>query len=98
MQIDDRYHATWLAQHNNGMDPATNIDYGAQQLAANIARFPNNLDAAIAAYNAGPTAVNRAIRAGHDVNSVTTGGDYATDVLNRAATFRTMLPQAQPQP
>jgi hypothetical protein len=98
MQIDDRYHATWLAGHNNGMDPATNIDYGAQQLAANIARFPNNLEAAIAAYNAGPTAVNRAIRAGHDVNSVTTGGDYATDVLNRAATFRTMLPQAAPQP
>jgi soluble lytic murein transglycosylase-like protein len=52
MQIDDRYHGTWLAQHNNGMDPAINIDYGAQQLAANIARFPNNLEAAIAAYNA----------------------------------------------
>src|SRR3954462_7514492 len=26
MQIDDRSHGAWLASHNGGMDPASNID------------------------------------------------------------------------
>jgi Transglycosylase SLT domain len=96
MQIDDRSHGDWLRGHQNGMDPATNIDYAATILADNMRRFPGNLDAAVAAYNAGGGNVNRAIRAGHDVNTVTAGHNYASDVLNRADWFRGMLPTGGP--
>jgi len=42
----------------------------------------------LAAYNAGPLAVLTAIREGRDCDSCTTGGDYSSDVLNRAGWFQ----------
>ena len=97
MQIDDRSHAVWLAV-NNWRDPATNIDGGAEILAQAYAYFrmpgasandPRPLSgaaldkAALAAYNAGAGAVLRAIIAGQDPDSVTTGHDYGSWILGR---------------
>lgn len=44
---------------------------------------PNALTCAVAAYNAGRGGVRKALGAGKSADSVTTGGDYAVDVLER---------------
>jgi soluble lytic murein transglycosylase len=44
-------------------NPVVNIEYGAHYLAKNLDRFQNGLTSAIAAYNAGPEAVERWTRA-----------------------------------
>lgn len=66
MQIDDRSHAEWLAAHADGMDPASNVDQGAEiyvsglvvianhEAAAGRARSQEELRRfAMAAYNVG---------------------------------------------
>ena len=93
MQIDDRYppHAQWLKANRDGLDPHTNIGYGAALLAENLASFDGIEHAALAAYNAGPAAVRRALARGADPDSVTTGRDYSADVLRRARSFAEQL-------
>jgi hypothetical protein len=91
MQIDDGSHGAWLRAHHNGMDPASNIDYGASILAANIRQFPGNLTAAVAAYNAGAGAVSRVMREGLSPDAATTGHNYGSDVLRRRDYFRRRL-------
>ncbi|MFL5349981.1 MAG: peptidoglycan-binding protein [Hyalangium sp.] len=88
MQIDDRSWGSWLSGHNGGMDPASNIMKGAEILRANLDQFKGNTKAALAAYNAGGGNVNKALRAGHDPDSVTTGHNYGSDVLKREAQFK----------
>ena len=46
------------------------------------------IEAAVAAYNAGPGPVASAIEQGRDPDIVTTEGNYSKDVLGRAAAFR----------
>lgn len=93
MQIDDRSHGTWLRGHQNGLDPASNIDYGTSILRDNLKRAKGlglRGDAAFryaaAAYNAGPGGADRGRRAG-DVDRYTTGHNYGRDVLHRAAQY-----------
>lgn len=88
MQIDDRSWGPWLASHQGGMDPASNIMKGAEILRANLDQFKGNTKAALAAYNAGGGNVNKALRAGRDPDSVTTGHNYGSDVLKREAQFK----------
>ncbi|WP_409070340.1 transglycosylase SLT domain-containing protein [Aliifodinibius sp. S!AR15-10] len=95
MQIDRRHHPGFTGAHS-GLDHAPNIDYGAKYLGQLIGRFGGNLHQAVAAYNAGPTRVAQAIRAGQDPDRVTTGGDYARDVLARRDLIRRLLPVARP--
>ncbi|MEB3302514.1 MAG: peptidoglycan-binding protein [Cyanobacteriota bacterium] len=96
MQIDDGAFPTWIAT-GEWKDPARNILFGAKVLADNRrffeAKIPGSgsllIRATVASYNAGPGNVIESIRAGRDVDSRTTGGDYSRDVLDRAGWFQT---------
>lgn len=54
--------------------------------------------AVVAAYNAGSPRVARALRAGRHPDTVTTGGDYGTDVLLRRDRLRLADPVRFPAP
>lgn len=92
MQIDDRAHSQWLA-HNDWRDTEINLAKGAEILRQSLGYFairPEVPDAVresagIAAYNAGPGAVLRAVLAEKHPDSVTTGRNYSSDVLRRKA-------------
>ena len=87
MQIDDRVstHRRWLEGNRNGLDARANIDFGSSIIAANLRMFDGSERAAVAAYNAGPSRVRSAVERGNSPDSVTTGGDYASEVLRLAA-------------
>ena len=54
-QIDDRWHA--FARGPAAMDPASNADYAASMLEANLRRYGGDVRSALSAYNSGsPTA------------------------------------------
>jgi len=82
MQIDKRHHPDFTTSHNP-LDHQSNIAYGAQYLASLIEEFNGNTRRAVAAYNGGPSKVRSAVWAGLSPDSVTTGGNYAADVLGR---------------
>ncbi len=52
-----------------------------------LQQFSGNHAAAFAAYNAGAGAVQNALRAGRSPDSVTTDGNYGSDVMNRWLSF-----------
>lgn len=89
MQIDQRYNPL-----SNWQDPQTNISAGAGIYSSYYSQLqsagvdPSILTrAAASAYNAGVAGVLKAIQAGQDPDSVTTGGNYGLDVVSRAAKF-----------
>jgi hypothetical protein len=90
-QIDRRFYPGFTSR----VHPCQHARYirkGAEILRSEIEAL-GSVKAAIAAYNAGTTAVRAALRAGRDPDSVTTGGDYASDVLARATAFDRLLPK-----
>lgn len=92
MQIDDRSHSDFLDNYD-WTDPYTNVQYAIHNvLKPNLDFFTQKglqgdqlVSAAVAAYNAGPGNVWKAIQAGKSPDAVTTGRNYASDVLARAA-------------
>ncbi len=89
MQIDFDYHQ--FARKGNWQDPAENISYGVSLLKKYIkylSRYSDSRRAGIAAYNAGPGMVSRAIKKGIDPDYYTSGGDYSIDILKRAEFFK----------
>ena len=92
MQIDDRWHREFLDSNYDGLEPGANIDYGTKLLRANLDRFDGDVRAAIAAYNAGVGAVHRALGQGKDVDRVTTGGNYSSDILARTEIMKDLFP------
>jgi hypothetical protein len=90
MQINRAAHPGFFANHD-WRDPEANIDYGASVIAANLKHYDGNVAEAAAAYNAGPGNVDRALANGRSADSVTTGGDYGTDVARRFAHFTKVL-------
>src|SRR5690606_10832886 len=61
----------------------------ASLLAANARSLGGKWAHAAAAYNGGLTAVKRALAAGRSADSVTTGGDYGADVMQRLSYITT---------
>jgi hypothetical protein len=93
MQVD--YAESSFGKTGAWMDPTANILFGSNELATNIKHYTANpipgVDpqrAAVAAYNCGQGNVASAIKDGYDVDQYTTGHDYSTDVLQRAAWFK----------
>lgn len=82
-------------------NPWRNVEYGARLLHGHLERFlrrPRPTDAAIAAYNAGADAVDRVFleltepvteyRERRELDNITTGQNYVTDVLRRRDNIR----------
>lgn len=90
MQINRAAHPDFFA-HHDWRDPGANVDYGAGVIAADLRHYHGDVARAAAAYNAGPGIVDRALAAGHSADSVTTGGDYGSDVARRYEHFRRVL-------
>lgn len=90
MQIDRRWHSEFTERVRPN-DHAANIEYGASLLSADYKRLKNWHHAA-AAYNAGPGRVARAVTDGKDPDTLTTGGNYGKDVMQRAGVISDLLP------
>jgi soluble lytic murein transglycosylase-like protein len=87
MQIDDRYHLDFCEDVEQWGNPYQNILYGTALLRTYIRQLDSE-ERGVCAYNAGP---NRVRKSGFivvaDLDTLTTGGNYVSDVLNRRATF-----------
>ena len=87
MQIDDRYHVDFCADITQWGNAFINILYGATLLRSNYRQL-GTWERAIAAYNAG---VHRVQQSGYEevvfLDTLTTGGDYVSDILKRQADF-----------
>lgn len=110
MQVDGRYHAAWLQRTDARgtplwKDPHANILKGAEILAWNLRTCRGDWPAAVAAYNASVERVLKAQRRlagaspelrlrGYD--DLTTGKNYASDVLGLWAGFRAAAEPSAP--
>ncbi|MCU0569672.1 MAG: SH3 domain-containing protein [Oculatellaceae cyanobacterium Prado106] len=96
MQIDSDFHPNFI-NTQKWWDPAVNIKYAVENVlvpyyntlasTTNLKGF-DLLRGALAAYNAGPGGVQRAVNNGLDVDAYTTGADYSWDVIQRAGWFQ----------
>jgi len=94
LQIDFDFHE--FARTGNWRDPRENILYGVKLLHSYRKIIAKNTEyyniefhkAVISSYNAGPGGIIRAYKHGLKIDSVTTGGNYSEDVLNRAGYFQ----------
>ncbi len=85
MQIDDRRYNDWLRQNQQGLDPASNIDFGCSILRECLDSFKNDNNLALAAYCVGIEPIK------YSVTSQlpnTTGSKYAFDVLSQKEYFK----------
>lgn len=108
MQVDDRFHPTFLAAIGpDGVPlwqvPAWNISYGAALLRRNLDRLAGDYFAAIAAYNASIGRVLAVQGATLDLpknsperraafDRLTTGGSYVTSVTEKWRSFQLTPP------
>jgi uncharacterized protein (TIGR02594 family) len=102
MQIDDRSHKAFCAS-GRWRDLAASLEYvHANVIIPSFNYLGDYFDlvgedyerlfwAAIAGYNAGPGNVRKALEAGADPDSVTTGRDYSRDVKGKAAALKEAL-------
>lgn len=97
MQIDDRSWGAWL-QLRNGLGvplwqvPKENVAKGSAILtAARLALAAGGLRAQVAAYNAGAGNIRKALTRGVDPDTVTTGGNYSSWVVDKAGTAHITL-------
>lgn len=88
MQIDDRYHSDFCSDIKLWGDAYQNILYGATLLQTYIRTFKGDRAKGIASYNAGPTKVRKSgFSTIGDLDTLTTGGNYVSDVGQRLLTF-----------
>mgnify|MGYP006436817423 FL=1 len=93
MQIDIRFHKEFVANHPPN-DHEAIINKGAEILANQFASF-QNWKYALAAYNTGPSDVNKAIKEDKDPDLFTTGGNYSKDVMRRAKIIEKQVDPAE---
>lgn len=94
MQID--YDSHEFARSSLWTSPRDNILYGGKVLSDARKYLIDRIDLStldllrgiLAAYNGGAGNALRALEAGRDVDSATTGGDYSRDVLSRSGWFQ----------
>jgi len=87
MQIDDRYHTEFCSDIKQWGDTYQNVLFGTTLLRTNIRKL-DTLEQGIAAYNAGLKRVKQSgFKFAFDLDSLTTGKDYVTDVLRRRDLF-----------
>lgn len=67
------------------------INQGAQALREELNRFNGNMKAALAAYNTGAGDVRSALNRGKDPDTVTTKGNYVSDILRRSEIIKDEL-------
>ena len=83
MQIDRRFHPIFCEFVSQWGDPYQNILYGASLLRGYIRKLGSQ-ERGVCAYNAGPTKVsNSGFTAVADLDTLTTGKNYVSDVLHR---------------
>jgi soluble lytic murein transglycosylase-like protein len=87
MQIDDRYHRSFCEDITLWGDAYQNILYGTTLLRTYVRKLGDD-SRGIAAYNAGPKRVlaSKFTTIGQ-LDTLTTGGDYVSDVLQRRLMF-----------
>lgn len=90
-QRDNRYWDVDASYLNDVKKQATD----AAKLLVELHKTFNTWQGAFAAYNAGPTAVKKALSEGKTVDTYTTGGDYAADVLGRRLLIETAPPKEE---
>lgn len=88
MQIDGRLYSDWLKRHQMGLDPKSNIDFGAEHLRRCLDRFPSSLKAAVAAYGSSIQTIEQALAQGISIDSISSARDYAFDVFSKQDYFR----------
>jgi hypothetical protein len=81
-QINSKYHP------GVSDDPTEQAGAAAGILKTSEQMFPGNRQGAVAAYNAGPSAVKRLLDQGRNPDLATTGQDYGSWVLRRAEALR----------
>ncbi|GEL75525.1 transglycosylase SLT domain-containing protein [Myxococcus virescens] len=109
MQVDDRAHKGFVSAVDDlgrplWQDPSVNVLYGCRLLRRNLDSLDGYMAGALAAYNAGLGRVRSALaRLPPDatdaqrlaaVDGVTTGRDYASNVLSRRERFAGSAPAA----
>lgn len=93
-QLDWGTHRAFI-ETGGALDPWKSTDYAVGKVLApalkqiQVAGFGGDvlLRATVAAYNAGPGAVIRALKAGRDPDTATYGGNYVSKVLGRVASY-----------
>src|SRR5262249_11091528 len=88
MQIDDRRYKEWLNEHEDGLDPDSNIDFGVSQIRKNIDYFRGKTAAGLAAFQCGIDAVEEALVLGKSADHFTRDGNYSLAVLTQQEYFR----------
>lgn len=94
-QIDDRYHADWLAKNENGRDLDSAADYAASLMADNLKRTGGDMEKALVLYNASPKRMTEVIARGEHPDAATTGGNYSRSALAYAEQFKPLLDQTK---
>lgn len=96
-QVDRRFHSAFTSTTDPRNHSAV-VMKGARILEQYDNELGRGIDAALAAYNAGPQNVRDALAAGLPVDAYTTGGDYSADVLRRYTILRDLYPQYDEEP
>jgi LysM repeat protein len=85
MQIDARRYPDWIKANSQGLEPSSNIDFGASILRNCLNRFQNDRQLALAAYSLGIEAIEYSVSSNLPNNA---GIRYAFEILSHQEYFK----------